>query len=105
MNYHARLVILTLLFTFTVGTAWAANVKIGKEVFQTQCKSCHSASGKGGVLRPVEKTRGQWRRFFKKYQHPGKTGILENIGEEDMKSLRLFLDQSAADADHAETCG
>ena len=107
MTRFFRLFLLPLLlFSLTLGTAGAAvNVKVGKEVFQTSCKSCHTASGEGGAMSPAEKTRSQWRRFFKKPKHPNQTEILDKMSEDEMKSLRLFLDHNAADADHAETCG
>jgi mono/diheme cytochrome c family protein len=107
MNRFFRLFLLPLLlFSLTLGTAGAAvNVKVGKEVFQANCRTCHSASGEGGNLNPAEKTRAQWRRFFKKLKHPEQTEIFDKLSEDEMKSLRLFLDHNAADADHAETCG
>jgi len=107
MARSLRLVLLPcLLLSLTLGTAGAAvNVKVGKEVFQSNCKTCHTGSGEGGNLSPAEKTRAQWRRLFKKSEHPGQPGIFKQLSEEDTKSLRLFLDHNAADADHAETCG
>lgn len=97
---------LLLIITFAASTVMAGtNAKAGKVVFQNNCKICHSKGAEGGYVSPDSKTRSQWRRFFKKNQHDAKPDVIEKLNQNELKSLRMFLDSSAADADKAETCG
>lgn len=106
MNLTKTAMLTLAVLVLAAGTTFAgANAKEGKEIFQDKCKICHAEGQEGGKVTPSSKTRSQWRRFFKKNQHTAKPESIDSLTEDELKSLRMFLDGSAADADKAETCG
>lgn len=100
--YQVVLIGLALAIGSATVAMGATDWRLGKKVFKKQCKVCHFKGAEGGKVTEDSKTRSQWRRFFKKNYH---SEVLQDISENEIKSLRLFLDRSAADAAKAETCG
>lgn len=83
----------------------AASSRRGKKVYKKNCKSCHTRSGEGGKLSPLQKTQAQWRTYFKKDQHKIKPQIWPGMSEKERKDMLKFFLDFALDSDQPETCG
>ncbi len=117
---NSRLIIgILLLGVMTLGfadvaTAGKKKVK-GKDLYKEFCKPCHDTDSENGEYTPMSLIQDQWERFFdKKYEashkditletHEGKL-LLDIIKEEDLKKIKKFAIDHAADSEHPMTCG
>ena len=62
-------------------------------VFKKECMSCHGISVP--MVRPVDKARIQWERFFRRDVHTPKLKLDENA----RRAILTFLYDHAADSD------
>ncbi len=128
MKFQSTLmVILALMILATmVGAALAEDEQVteapkeikkmdGKELFQTQCKVCHTEDSKAGEYTPMSLIMDQWDEFFDETftETHKEVPALENkdkkvtdILDKDMiKKLRKFCVDHAADSEQPMTCG
>lgn len=112
--------LLTIMFTACLalslgGLAMAAKKPSGKELYRDYCKPCHQADSANGEYTPMTLIQDQWNRFFdEKYVpshenvtdpgHEGKT-VVDVITPEQLKEIRDFAVDHAADSEHPMTCG
>ena len=111
-----------LLLCFAVAIAAAEDKKPepakkldGKELFKTNCKSCHDAKSPHGEYTPMTYIGEQWERFFDEKlaeTHKavvdttrGAEPLLKLITPEELKEMRKFCVDHAADSEHPMTCG
>jgi len=79
----------------------------GKFYYQKDCKICHVAGGKGGVLTPLSKTQNQWKKVFDAGNH-GKSQepfSPKFAPEGHLLHIKTFLINHASDSPQPETCG
>lgn len=106
MDFRKLLIIGLVLAAFCVTSALAlegGNPKKGKYLFKKNCKSCHTEGAEGGPVTPLNKTMGQWDKFFSKNKHP--KGNWDDFKEKDLTDINQFLFDHAVDSDQPETCG
>ena len=94
---------LVTLFTTTALAAEGGNPRKGKALFKKSCKECHSKGAAGEEVTPLSKTMSQWDRFFEKKEHNPEP--LNAFSEQDLKDIRQFLYDHAADSPQPQTCG
>ncbi len=113
-----RLVTVTLtagLALGLAGVAVAAKKPSGKDLYRENCKPCHQADSPNGEYTPMTLIQDQWNRFFdEKYvpahknvvdpNHDGKK-VIDVITPEQLKEIRDFAVDHAADSEHPMTCG
>ena len=117
---NSKLIIAILFLTVMalgiadVATAGKKKVK-GKDLYKEFCKPCHDTDSKNGEYTPMSLIQDQWERFFdEKFEathkdltcekHEGKK-ILDILSEDDIKKLKKFTIDHAADSEHPMTCG
>ncbi len=122
MKFQSTLmVILALMILATmVGAALAEDEQVteapkeikkmdGKELFQTQCKVCHTEDSKAGEYTPMSLIMDQWDEFFDETfteTHKEVPALENKDKKEDMiKKLRKFCVDHAADSEQPMTCG
>ena len=111
-----------LLLCFAVAIATAEDKKPepakkldGKELFKTNCKSCHDLKSPHGEYTPMSYISEQWERFFDEKlvethkavvdSTRGAQPLLKLITPEELKEMRKFCVDHAADSEHPMTCG
>ena len=87
----------------------------GKELYQTQCKVCHTEDSKAGEYTPMSLIMDQWDEFFDETfvethkEVPSvndKDKMVPDMFDKDMiKKLRKFCVDHAADSEQPMTCG
>ncbi len=83
--------------------AEGGNPKKGKYLFKKSCKTCHVEDAEGGEVTPLNRTQAQWDRFFERNKH--NADAWNKFSEGDLKDIKQFLFDHAADSDQPETCG
>jgi Spy/CpxP family protein refolding chaperone len=116
---RSRLMIATVLIgVLAIGlanVATAAKKPKGSELFKEFCKPCHEAGSANGEYTPMTLIQDQWERFFDdKYEgshsavldpaHDNKP-VTEVISKDDLKEIKSFAIDHAADSEHPMTCG
>lgn len=81
------------------------NQREGKEIFISQCVTCHAKNQPAGELHPNSKTQMQWRRFFKRDMHKAKPEVWKKLTDKELDNLWIYLYRGALDGDRPETCG
>jgi len=87
----------------------------GRALYREHCKDCHTAGSPNGEYTPMTLIGMQWERFFdRKYErkhkevvdeaHGGKP-VTESITVEELKAIRDFAVDHAADSENPMTCG
>jgi cytochrome c553 len=105
MKNFVSLVMISLLVLSLAATSYAASSRKGKKIYNSLCRTCHSSEGESDKIAPSDKTMSQWQRFVEKNQHKANPEIIEKMSPKDQKNLIKFLQDYAADAETAETCG
>ena len=77
----------------------------GKDLFSEKCGQCHRPAGEGPVFAPTKYAGIQWERFFAKNKHKRKKDIGSVFSEDELKSIKQYLVDHAADSDHPEAVG
>ena len=87
----------------------------GKKLYKDYCRPCHGAKSPHGDYQPLSLIQDQWNRFFDKklvkthtdVSVPGQEDkkLLEFLTEEDLKKIRAFTVDHAADSESPMTCG
>jgi hypothetical protein len=87
----------------------------GKDLYKEFCKPCHDKDSPNGEYTPMSLIQDQWERFFdKKFvashkdlideKHEGKK-VTDAISEENLKKIKKFAIDHAADSEQPMTCG
>jgi cytochrome c5 len=90
-------------FATTALSAEGGNPRKGKALFKKSCKECHSKGAAAGEITPLTKTMEQWDRFFEQNAHNPEG--FKDLQEQDLKDIRQFLYDHAADSPQPQTCG
>jgi len=87
----------------------------GKELFKINCKSCHGAKSAHGEYTPMTYIGEQWERFFDEKlaethkavvdSTRGAQPLLKLMTPADLKEMRKWCVDHAADSEHPMTCG
>jgi mono/diheme cytochrome c family protein len=87
----------------------------GKELYKEYCKPCHTSGSKAGEYTPMTLTQEQWERFFDKKvvsahekvvdKAHGEKKVLDVVSPEQIKKIRQFAIDHAADSESPATCG
>ncbi len=100
-----------LIFTLLLsGLTWAVllspcQAAEGKKVFFNKCGGCHKASGEAPVFAATKYASMQWDRFFERNKHKRKKDITAMVTTAELKNIRKYLVDHAADSDQPEAVG
>ena len=108
------LVVVVALSLANVAVAGKKKPK-GIDLYKEYCKPCHLPDSANGEYTPMTMIQVQWERFFDtKFvdthaelvdeQHGGKR-VTEAISEDNLKVIRKFAVDHAADSEQPMTCG
>ena len=87
--------------------------KSGKELFKEDCRVCHLEDSSYGDYTPMSLTQDQWKKFFdEKLKETHKDVVLksenkkllEYLTPDDLKKIRKFAVDHAADSEQPQTC-
>ena len=70
-----------------------------KEIFVKHCGACHKTKGKVEPVNPADKAGIVWLKYFKRKRHKPD---LSFIPEKEMKIIKQYLVEHAADSDQPE---
>lgn len=120
MSSTKRTLTVSLIALFVVFVA-AASVSAkdkamsGKELYKEYCKRCHTEDSPNGEYTPMTLIQDQWADFFDNQMIPSHEDVtdpyhddkpvLELLTPEEMKTLRDWTIDHAADSEHPMTCG
>ena len=76
----------------------------GETLFDMKCGKCH-ARGNATAFGPVKYASVQWERFFKRNKHGRKKDISQEVSEEEIKQIKKYLVDHAADSDRPIAAG
>jgi hypothetical protein len=103
------------LLAFGLGAAEKSPQRDGRQLFKDTCKSCHLPDSPNGEYTPMSLIQDQWREFFdhqlvpahEKLTDPAHDGrrVLDLLTTEEMKQLRDWTIDHAADSENPMTCG
>jgi len=111
------LIVFTLIVVLAVAFSASAKDKkmTGKELYKEYCKRCHLADSPNGEYTPMTLIQDQWKEFFDDQLVPAHKGVtdpnhgdqpvLELLAPEELKTLREWTIDHAADSEHPMTCG
>jgi len=120
MSSNNRVLTVSLLALFVVlVVAVSASAKdkamTGKQLYKEYCKQCHLADSPDGEYTPMTLIQDQWTEFFDTQMIPAhenvtdpnhdNTSVLDLLTPEEMKTLREWTIDHAADSEHPMTCG
>ncbi len=105
MKRIISLLLISALFFAVTSVAYAASARAGKTVFAKVCNACHIQGSEAGKLKPSKKTKAQWKLFVESNKHEADKHVLDDLSDKDKANLLKFLQEYAADAEQAETCG
>ena len=87
----------------------------GRELYKEYCKRCHVVDSPNGEYTPMTLIQDQWKEFFDEQMIPahkdvtdpdhGNRPVLELLTPEQLKTLRDWTIDHAADSEHPMTCG
>jgi hypothetical protein len=87
----------------------------GKELYKEYCRPCHLKDSPRGEYSPLTLIQEQWETFFSKKLEPshkevadpnhGGKKVLEVLSPEQIKAIRKFCVDHAADSEQPQTCG
>jgi len=109
MRLSISLVTVSLLLVLVSVPTMAAD---GKALYRENCKVCHDKGSKNGEYSPLTLIQDQWTEFFKsKFVNAHKDAtlpdgkkLLEKLSEDEIKTIRKFAIDHAADSEHPQTC-
>ncbi|MBN1931620.1 MAG: cytochrome c [Desulfobacterales bacterium] len=105
MKEFISLIILLLFLCISVQshTSYAFD---GEALFKTKCAGCHAnGSGVAQSFAPVKYASSQWERFFERNKHERKKDISKEILPEEIKLIKNYLINHAADSDRPIAAG
>ncbi len=77
----------------------------GKKLFIGKCGNCHKAKGEAPAFAATKYASMQWERFFERNKHKRKKDITALVTAEEIKDIRKYLVDHAADSDQPEAVG
>jgi len=106
---------LVALAALTMAASAKDTQRTGQQLYKEYCKSCHLADSANGEYTPMSLIQDQWEDFFDNKlvpahetvvdpAHDGKK-VLELMTPEELKVLRDWTIDHAADSEHPMTCG
>jgi len=111
------LIVFTLVIVLAVAFSASAKDKkmTGKDLYKEYCKRCHVADSPNGEYTPMTLIQDQWSEFFDEDLVPAHKSVtdpnhddkpvLELLTPEELKTLREWTIDHAADSEHPMTCG
>lgn len=109
---RALLVLAALGLSLSV---WAADkAEDGKALYKQNCRVCHDKGSPNGEYSPMSLIQDQWDTFFKgklavshkEITLPGSDKkLFEMLTPEQIKAIRKFCVDHAADSEQPQTCG
>ena len=108
-------ILIGVLALSLANVATAAKKPKGVDLYKEYCKPCHETDSANGEYTPMTLIQDQWDRFFdKKYvdshsavmdpNHDNKP-VTEAISDENLKMIKTFAVDHAADSEQPMTCG
>ncbi len=85
----------------------------GKDLYKIDCKVCHAKDSPHGEYTPMSLTQDQWRTFFdKKFEKTHKEVVLDEqkkkllefLSPDQIKKIKKFCVDHAADSEQPQTC-
>jgi mono/diheme cytochrome c family protein len=86
-----------------------------KKLFRENCKICHGEDSPAGEYSPMFLIQDQWKQFFDEdyvethkdvpWSESDTTKVVDKITPEELKAIRDFCIDGAADSEHPMTCG
>jgi len=86
-----------------------------KKLFRENCKVCHGEDSPNGQYSPMFLIQDQWKQFFDEdyvdthkdvqWAKDDTTKVVNKITPEELKAIRKFCIDGAADSEHPMTCG
>ncbi len=86
-----------------------------KKLFRDNCKVCHGEDSPDGQYAPMFLIQEQWEQFFDEdyvdthkdvqWSEDDTTKVVNKITPEELKAIRDFCIEGAADSEHPMTCG
>ena len=86
-----------------------------KKLFRENCKVCHGEDSPNGEYSPMFLIQEQWQQFFDEdyvdthkdvqWSDSDTTKVVDKITPEELKAIRKFCIDGAADSEHPMTCG
>jgi len=103
------------LVAFGVGASAKDASRTGQQLYKEYCKGCHLPDSPNGEYTPMSLIQDQWKDFFDNKlvpahenvvdpAHEGKK-VLDLLTPEELKTLRDWTIDHAADSEHPMTCG
>ncbi len=122
---HQIKAVLTVCFAILIALVIATDVQAptlakekipsGKVLYRQYCKPCHGPEAEHGEYSPLTLIQDQWNRFYDKQLIPSHaelmapdapdTKLLDAISEAELKKIRAFSVDHAADSESPMTCG
>ena len=96
-------IILTGLFLLLLTAADA--FADGQDIFISKCGACHRAGGEAPVFAPTKYASRQWGRFFERNTHKRKKDISSDFSPSELKFVKNYLMDHAADSDQPVAIG
>ena len=106
---------LVAILALVVGAAAKDAPKTGQQLYKENCKSCHLPNSPNGEYTPMSLIQDQWKDFFdhklvpahRDVTDPAHDGrkVLDLFTPEELKLLRDWTIDHAADSEHPMTCG
>ncbi|MDY6853331.1 MAG: cytochrome c [Thermodesulfobacteriota bacterium] len=97
------ILLLVLLFNYTTTTySYCAD---GAKLFRSKCGECHHENGEAPAISPVDYASTQWKRFFDREKHTKKKYIGNKVSPSEMRAVKVYLMDHAADSDHPIAAG
>ena len=100
--FAVLLIVFLFNYTTSITSSYCAD---GEEIFRSKCSKCHSKNGEAPVISPVDYASTQWKRFFDREKHRRKKYIGNRISSLEMKAVKVYLMDHAADSDQPIAAG
>lgn len=84
-----------------------------RDLFKAMCKVCHAEDSDAGEYTPMYLIIEQWEEFYdelyvethEELTYEDGKNVVETITKEQLKEIRDFCIEGAADSEHPMTCG
>lgn len=94
--------VFSILFSLNNASTYASD---GKELFINKCGQCHGQGKESKVFAPTKYAAAIWERFFSRNKHERKKDIRPYFTDSELRSIKQYLKEHAADSDQPEAIG